>query len=83
MVALLNSTGGLEALYVFLSGMGFALFVVFAIGPLYYKLCVRTNSFVDGPTPFLMLVTLMIVLICSFVTSIREYIQKKKAYFIK
>ncbi|GAA5815132.1 hypothetical protein MFLAVUS_008638 [Mucor flavus] len=69
-VALLNSTGGLEALYVFLAGMGFAFFVVFAIGPLYYKLCVRTNSFVDGPTPFLMLVTLMIVLICSFVTSI-------------
>lgn len=56
--------------------MGFAFFVIFFIGPLYYKLCVRTNSFVDGPSPVLMLVTLMLVLVCSFVTSIRELKQK-------
>jgi Kef-type K+ transport system membrane component KefB len=67
-VALLNSTGGLEALYVFLTGIGFSLFVILLIGPLYRKLVIATNSFEDGPSPLLMTVTLMIVLSCAFVT---------------
>lgn len=69
-VALLNSTGGLEALYVFLSGVGFAIFVIFILGPLYRKLCHKTNSFQDGPSPVLMTVTLLLVLSCAFVTDI-------------
>lgn len=70
MVALLNSTGGIEALYVFLSGVGFAIFVIFLLGPLYRKLCHKTNSFQDGPSPVLMTVTLLLVLSCAFVTDI-------------
>lgn len=69
-VALLNSTGGIEALYVFLSGVGFAVFIIFVLGPLYRKLCHRTNSFEDGPSPFLMTITLLLVLSCAFVTDI-------------
>ncbi|CAO3591761.1 unnamed protein product [Absidia cylindrospora] len=69
-VALLNATGGLEALYVFLTTVAFALFLIFLIGPLYYRLCIKTNSFENGPTPLLMTVTLMLVLISAFVTDI-------------
>ncbi|KAI8885233.1 hypothetical protein K501DRAFT_180422 [Backusella circina FSU 941] len=69
-VALLNSSGGLEALYVFLTAVGFSLFIIFAIGPLYRRLCIYTNSFEDGPSPLLMTVTLMLVLACAFVTDI-------------
>ncbi|KAI7895587.1 Sodium/hydrogen exchanger family-domain-containing protein [Mucor mucedo] len=69
-VALLNSSGGIVALYVFLTAVGFTIFVIFGVGPLYRKLCVRTNSFEDGPSPLLMTVTLMIVLLCAFVTDI-------------
>ncbi|KAI8090725.1 Sodium/hydrogen exchanger family-domain-containing protein [Thamnidium elegans] len=69
-VALLNSSGGIVALYVFLTATAFTLFVIFVVGPLYRKLCIHTNSFEDGPSPLLMAVTLMIVLICAFVTNI-------------
>ncbi|CAO0792183.1 unnamed protein product [Mucor circinelloides] len=69
-VALLNSSGGIEALYVFLTAVGFTLFVIFIIGPLYRRLCSYTNSYENGPSPLLMTVTLMIVLLSAFVTDI-------------
>ncbi|KAI8642951.1 Sodium/hydrogen exchanger family-domain-containing protein [Parasitella parasitica] len=69
-VALLNSSGGIEALYVFLTAVGFTLFVVFIVGPLYRRLCLYTNSYENGPSPLLMTVTLMIVLLSAFVTDI-------------
>ncbi|KAI9357192.1 Sodium/hydrogen exchanger family-domain-containing protein [Pilaira anomala] len=69
-VALLNSSGGIVALYVFLTATAFTLFVIFVIGPLYRRLCIHTNSFEDGPSPLLMTVTLMLVLLCAFVTNI-------------
>ncbi|OBZ81921.1 K(+)/H(+) antiporter 1 [Choanephora cucurbitarum] len=69
-VALLNSSGGMDALYVFLTAIAFTLFILFLVGPLYRKLCVITHSFEHGPSPLLMAVTLMIVLLSAFVTSI-------------
>ncbi|KAI7901629.1 Sodium/hydrogen exchanger family-domain-containing protein [Cokeromyces recurvatus] len=69
-VALLNSSGGLQALYVFLTTVAFALFLIFLIAPLYRKLCVYTNSFEAGPSPLLMVVTLILVLVSAFVTDI-------------
>ncbi|KAI8984254.1 Sodium/hydrogen exchanger family-domain-containing protein, partial [Mycotypha africana] len=69
-VALLNSSGGLEALYVFLSTAAFAVFLIVLIAPLYRRLCVYTDSFERGPSPLLMLVTLLLVLISAFVTDI-------------
>ncbi|KAI8997803.1 Sodium/hydrogen exchanger family-domain-containing protein [Pilobolus umbonatus] len=69
-VALLNSQGGLEALYVFLTAVGFSLFVIFVVGPLYHRLCIKTNSFEEGPSPLLMTITLLIVLVCAFITDI-------------
>jgi Kef-type K+ transport system membrane component KefB len=69
-VALLNASGGLEALYVFLTTVGFALFLIFLVAPLYRKLCVYTDSFERGPSPLLMTVTLLLVLASAFVTDI-------------
>lgn len=69
-MALLNSSGGIEALYVFLTAVGFTLFVIFIVGPLYRRLCSYTNSYENGPSPLLMTVTLMIVLLSAFVTNI-------------
>lgn len=69
-VALLNSSGGIEALYVFLTAVAFSLFMIFIVRPLYKKLCVKTNSFENGPSHLLMTVTLMIVLLSAFVTDI-------------
>ncbi|KAK4513784.1 uncharacterized protein ATC70_005790 [Mucor velutinosus] len=69
-VALLNSSGGIDALYVFLTAVGFTLFVIFIVGPLYRRLCSYTNSYENGPSPLLMTVTLMTVLLSAFVTNI-------------
>ncbi|KAI9258471.1 Sodium/hydrogen exchanger family-domain-containing protein [Sporodiniella umbellata] len=68
-VALLNSNEGLEALYVFLTAIGFTLFLILAIGPLYRRLCIYTR-YEQGPSPLLMTVTLIIVLLSAFVTDI-------------
>lgn len=69
-VSLLNASGGLEALYVFLTTVAFSLFLIFIIRPLYYRLCVYTNSFENGPTHLLMTVTLLLVLVSAFITNI-------------
>ncbi|CEP17655.1 hypothetical protein [Parasitella parasitica] len=69
-VALLNSSGGLEALYVFLTTVAFALFLIIFIAPLYRRLAIKTGSFERGPSPLLMAVTLLLVLVSAFVTDI-------------
>ncbi|CAO3612572.1 unnamed protein product [Mucor fragilis] len=69
-VALLNSSGGLEALYVFLTTAAFALFLIIFIAPLYRRLAIKTGSFEHGPSPLLMAVTMLLVLISAFVTDI-------------
>ena len=69
-VALLNASSGLQALYVFLTAVAFSLFLFFAVRPLYKILCIRTGSMEHGPTPLLMTVTFVIVLISAFVTDI-------------
>jgi Kef-type K+ transport system membrane component KefB len=69
-VALLNSSGGLTALWVFLCAIAFSLFLIFGVGPLYHRLCLHTGSYDNGPTPLVMTVTLVIVLISAFVTDI-------------
>lgn len=78
-VALLNSSGGLEALYVFLTTAAFAMFLIIFVAPLYRRLAIKTGSFEHGPSPFLMAVTLLLVLISAFVTDI---IGKYFEYFI-
>lgn len=69
-MALLNATGGVEAFYVFLTAVGYALFLIFIVRPLYRRLCVATGSLEHGPSPLLMRVTLLMVLVSAFVTDI-------------
>jgi Kef-type K+ transport system membrane component KefB len=69
-VALLNSSGGLTALWVFLCAVAFSLVLIFGVGPLYRRLCIHTGSFDSGPTPLVMTVTLLLVLVSAFVTDI-------------
>ncbi|KAG2182863.1 hypothetical protein INT44_005844 [Umbelopsis vinacea] len=69
-VALLNASGGLTALWVFLCAIAFSLLLIFVVGPLYHRLCLHTGSYDNGPTPLVMTVTLLMVLISAFVTDI-------------
>jgi Kef-type K+ transport system membrane component KefB len=67
-VALVNSSSGLTALYVFLCAIAFGLVLIFGVGPLYRRLCYHTGSFENGPTPLVMTVTLLMVLLSAFIT---------------
>ncbi|KAI7883661.1 hypothetical protein K492DRAFT_214920 [Lichtheimia hyalospora FSU 10163] len=69
-VALLNAGDGLEVLWVLLTTLAFALFLIFLVRPLYRRLCFATGSIQNGPTPLLMMVTLVMVLASAFVTDI-------------
>ncbi|KAJ2959068.1 hypothetical protein NQZ79_g5455 [Umbelopsis isabellina] len=69
-VALLNSSGGITALWVFLCAVGYSVLLIFGVGPLYRRLCIHTGSLDNGPTPLVMTVTLLLVLISAFVTDI-------------
>lgn len=69
-VALLNAGNGLEVLWVLLTTLAFALFLIFLVRPLYRRLCFATGSIQNGPTPLLMTVTLVMVLASAFVTDI-------------
>jgi Kef-type K+ transport system membrane component KefB len=69
-VALLNSSGGITALWVFLCAVGYSVVLIFGVGPLYRRLCIHTGSLDNGPTPLVMTVTLLMVLISAFVTDI-------------
>lgn len=69
-VAFLNATSTLTALWVFLCAVAWGLFIIFIVGPLFKRLCVITGSFEDGPPPFVMAILLLMVLFSAFVTDI-------------
>ncbi|KAI9320507.1 Sodium/hydrogen exchanger family-domain-containing protein [Dichotomocladium elegans] len=69
-VALLNSSNGLQVLYVLLTTVAFSLFLFLVIRPLYRRLAIYTGSIQHGPTPLLMTVTLVMVMVSAFVTDI-------------
>ncbi|KAK9466880.1 Sodium/hydrogen exchanger family-domain-containing protein [Lipomyces arxii] len=67
-VALVNSSSGIVALYVFLVSVGWILFLIFAIKPLFRYAAQRTGSLENGPTQLMMVFTLLLVLISAFFT---------------
>ncbi|KAF9522733.1 Sodium/hydrogen exchanger family-domain-containing protein [Crepidotus variabilis] len=70
-VALVNASSGLTALWVLLASVGYTLFFLFPVRWAYRWLAGRTRSLEHGaPTPFMMTVTLLIVLISAFFTDI-------------
>ncbi|KAJ2976879.1 hypothetical protein NUW58_g7977 [Xylaria curta] len=69
-VALVNNANGLTALYVLLVTVGWVLFLVFAVRPAFHWALRKTGSIQNGPTQGMIAVTLLLVLVSSWFTSI-------------
>ncbi|KAG9245604.1 Sodium/hydrogen exchanger family-domain-containing protein [Calycina marina] len=69
-VALVNNGSGLIALYVLLTCIGWILFLVFAVKPVFHWYLRRTGSIQNGPTQTAVCVTLVLVLFSAFFTAI-------------
>lgn len=69
-VALVNNGSGIAALYVLLVAIGWILFLVYAVRPVFLYFLRRSGSFQNGPTQGAMAVTLLLVLASAFFTQI-------------
>lgn len=70
-IALVNASSGLTALYVLLASAGFAIFLLYPVRWGYVWLARRTGSLEEGsPTPFMMTMTLIMILSSAFFTDI-------------
>lgn len=69
-VALVNAGSGITALYVLLVALGFVLFLVFAVRPVFLVILRRTRSIEDGPSQSVVALTLFIALASAFFTGI-------------
>lgn len=69
-MALVNAGSGLSALWVLLACIGYVLFLVYAIRPVFLWVLRRTRSLQDGPSQGVIALTLLIVLASSFFTGI-------------
>ncbi|KAJ1852979.1 K(+)/H(+) antiporter [Coemansia sp. RSA 1822] len=68
-IALTNNSSGLTALYVFLAGLAWVLFVMFAVRPVFLGY-LRRSGVLSGrdPTQTVLFITFMMVLISAFYT---------------
>lgn len=70
-VALVNASTGLTALWILLATLGYTLFLLFPVRWGFLWLAKRTGSLETGtPTTFMMTVTLLVVFISAFFTDI-------------
>lgn len=69
-VALVNAGSGLTALYVLLTCVGYALFLCFAVRPVFLWVLRRQNALTDGPSQGVIVLTLLIALASSFFTGV-------------
>ncbi|KAH8666395.1 Sodium/hydrogen exchanger family-domain-containing protein [Xylariales sp. PMI_506] len=69
-VALVNNSSGLTALWVLLVGVAWTLFLVFVVKPPFHWVLRRTGSIQNGPTQGTVTLTLLLVLISAWFTSI-------------
>ncbi|KAI0888459.1 K+/H+ antiporter 1 [Annulohypoxylon maeteangense] len=69
-VALVNNGSGITALWVLLVAIGWVLFLVFGIKPVFHWALRRTGSIQNGPTQGMIAVTILLVLTSSWFTSI-------------
>lgn len=70
-VALVNASAGLTALWVLLASAGYTLVLLYPGRWSFHWLARRTGSLEQGsPTPFMMTVTLLVVLVSAFFTDI-------------
>ncbi|KAK0843014.1 hypothetical protein LTR03_008948 [Friedmanniomyces endolithicus] len=69
-VALVNAGSGLTALWVLLTCLGYVLFLVFAVRPVFMWVLRRTRSLQDGPSQSVVALTLLIALASAFFTGV-------------
>lgn len=69
-VALVNNGSGLTALWVLLCCVGWVLFLVFAVRPVFMILLKRSGSLQNGPTQGMMALTILMVLTSAWFTAI-------------
>jgi Kef-type K+ transport system membrane component KefB len=72
-VALVNNASGLAALWVLLVAVGWILFLVFAIRPVFVWCLRKTGSIQNGPTQGMVALTLLLVLASAWFTSKCQY----------
>lgn len=69
-VALVNAGTGLTALWILLTCIGYVLFLVFAVRPIFIRILTHTRSLQDGPSQSVVALTLLIALTSSFFTGV-------------
>ena len=69
-VALVNAGSGISALYVFLVEAGYVLLLIFAVRPAFLWLLRRTRSIQNGPSQSIVGLTILMVFMSAFFTSI-------------
>jgi Kef-type K+ transport system membrane component KefB len=69
-LALVNAQAGVTAVYVLLCAVGWALILLFPIKRGFLWMARRTGSIDHGPTPGMMVITLLLVFASSFITDI-------------
>jgi len=67
-VALVNNSSGLAALYALLCCVGWILFLVFGVRPVFHWLLRRSGSLQNGPTQGMVALTLLLTLISAWFT---------------
>lgn len=67
---LVNAGNGISALWVILVSMGYALFLAYAVRPAFMWVLRKTHSLENGPTQSVVALTVLMVLVSAFFTSI-------------
>ncbi|EER27229.1 Sodium/hydrogen exchanger family protein [Coccidioides posadasii C735 delta SOWgp] len=69
-VALVNANTGITALWVLLACIGFTLFLIYAVRPVFHWFLKRTGSLHDGPNQSVVALTLLLALAAAFFTQV-------------
>lgn len=69
-VALVNSGAGLAALWILLVAVGYTLFLVYGIRPVFISVLRKSGSLANGPTQTVVALTILLVLASSFFTAV-------------
>lgn len=69
-IALSNAGSGVTAVYILLCAVGWTLILLIPVKRGFYWLAKRTGSLENGPTPFMITISLMITFISAFVTDV-------------
>ncbi|KAF2840514.1 hypothetical protein M501DRAFT_931779 [Patellaria atrata CBS 101060] len=69
-VALVNSGSGLTAVWVLLTCLGYVLFLVYAVRPVFMWILRKNNALTNGPSQSIVALTLLLTLASAFFTGV-------------